>query len=103
MATDDIHVDDIGTIFEITLLEDGAAVDIADATAKHLVFQLPDGSTMSKPAVFASDGADGIIQYVTVSGDLSQAGNWKMQAKITTPAGSWSSSTSWFKVYGNLA
>ena len=44
----------------------------------------------------------GKVEYATVDGDLSGAGNWELQAKIVSPDGSWSTDVGNFRVYENL-
>ncbi len=103
MAANEIHLLDIGTVFEITLY-DGAVIlsGLDGATAKSILFEKPDGTTVEKTAAFKTDGLDGIIQYITLANDLDQEGNWKIQARVVLADGSWSSDIGKFKVYPNL-
>lgn len=100
----EIHLNDIGTIFEITLYDcDIILPDLSEATKMVIKFQKPDKrTTIDQIASFKSDGNDGIIQYITIDGDLDEIGNWKIQAYIETPSGSWSSDIAKFKVHSNL-
>ena len=111
----EIHKDDIGTEFIVTILDftednDGEIVDISTATIKQIIFLKPDGVTkLTNTALFTSvasggtaDGTDGKISYFTVPGDLSEVGQYKVQAFITTPGGSWSTTISKFRVVDNL-
>ena len=72
---EEAHVDDVGTIFRVTVYDTtssgGTSVaDISGATTKQFTFKRPDGTTFTKTAVFTTDGTDGNIQYVTESGVL---------------------------------
>jgi len=101
------HVNDIGTIFRVTVYDTtstGASTvaDISAATTKQIIFERPDGTTLTKTAVFTTDGSDGNIQYVSVDGDLNVTGTWHLQAYVVTPAGSWKTSVGHFRVYENL-
>ena len=62
MAANEIHVGDIGTIFEITLMDDVAIVDVSTATLageKQFQFIKPDGSAPAAvDASFTTDGTD---------------------------------------------
>lgn len=98
----EIHLGDIGTAFEVTLMDCDVVVDISSASSIEIIFKKPDKSVVTQTAVFQTDGTDGIIQYITVLGDLDQIGTWYLQAKVTLPTGTWSSDTSKFKVYKNL-
>lgn len=102
MAAKEIHLLDIGTIFRVTLMDDDIIVPLNGAELKEIHFLKPDGVVVVKEADFYSDGADGIIEYITIANDLDQTGSWKIQAKVTLPTGTWSSDISKFKVYGNL-
>ena len=101
------HVNDIGTIFRVTVYDTTSAggttvADISGATTKKFTFKSPDGTTFEKTAVFTSDGTDGNIQYLSVDGDLNVAGTWNLQAYVATGAGTWSTSVGTFKVHENL-
>lgn len=61
MGEDRIYVNDIGTIFIMTITENGAPVDISSATTKEFHFDKPNANgKFSKDAVFA-----GIIFAIT--------------------------------------
>lgn len=103
MAHADIRVGDIGTVFRPTIVDElDNAVNISAATLMEIRFEKPDGSIMDKIASFETDGVDGVIQYVAVSGDLDMAGKWKLQAYIVTPVGEWRSEIEFFEVSDNL-
>ncbi len=101
------HVNDIGTIFRVTVNDTtstGSATiaDISTASTKKFIFKRPDGTTFERTAVFTTDGSDGNIQYISVDGDLNVAGTWSLQAYVATGAGTWSTSVGTFKVHENL-
>ena len=101
------HVNDIGTIFRVTVYDmtstGGTTVaDISTATTKQFTFKRPDGTTFTKTAVFTTDGTDGDIQYLSVDGDLNVSGTWHLQAYVVTPAGNWKTDVGHFRVYENL-
>ncbi len=98
----EIHVEDIGTSFRVTVYDSEVVVDISSATSMLLNFYKPDKSTVSQVAVHYTDGTDGVLEYITTSNDLDMAGNWKIQAVVTLPTGTWSSDITKFKVYANL-
>lgn len=102
-STDEIHLDDIGTIFEITLYDEGAIVtQVSSATLKQIKILKPDGTLMAKTAAFKTDGSDGIIQYEAISGDLDTLGSYKIQGYVEMPCGNFHSSIGKFKVHRNL-
>ena len=103
MAANEIHLADIGTVFEVTLMDDTAVVDISTASVMEIVFEKPDKTKVINTAVFTNDGTDGKMQYViALDTELDQTGNWKIQGIVTMPTGKWSSDIDKFKVYGNL-
>lgn len=105
MATcgNEIHLNDIGTIFEIALKDCENAVDLTGATTLEYIFQKPDSSTVTKTAIVAGDPTLGILNYTTISGDLDALGNWKIQAHVVLPSGEWRSDIEKFKVHANLS
>ena len=102
MAANEIHLNDIGTVFEITLMDGDVVVPLDTATSLQVLFLKPDQSIATKTATLKTDGTDGILQYTTIDGDLSAIGKWKVQARVETPEGKWSSDIQEFKVYKNL-
>lgn len=103
MAANEIHLDDIGTVFEITVMDGDDVVDISEATTKEIIFRKPDGSKVTQTADFITDGSDGEIQYVSVEDDLDQAGAWHIQSYLVLPD-DWTghSDVGDFKVHKNL-
>ena len=97
-----IHVDDIGTVFEATILENAAPVNISGATTRQLWFKRPDGTVLKKTATLTSTGLDGRMQYTAVSGDLSHAGEWSWQAYLVFSTGTWYSDIQTFEVVRHL-
>lgn len=103
MAQNEIHVNDIGTIFRGTIKDASTTMDVSGATTKQIIFRKPNATTVTQTAAFYTDGSDGIIQYTTVSGDLDTAGIWRIQAYIVTPSGNWKTDVQQFEVYPNIA
>jgi len=101
-SVEEIHVGDIGTIFEITLQDCDAVVDLTGASVMEIVFKKPDKTVVVKTAALKTDGTDGIIQYITVLDDLNLKGTWSIQGDVTIPTGKWKSEIDKFKVYANL-
>ena len=104
MANIVIHVDDVGTIFQLTIVDsDGAIVDVSGATQKNLIFKPPQGTAEIKSASFVNTGSDGKIQYTTIAGDIDTQGQWKVQAYAELSDGNYYSSIITFLVEKNLA
>lgn len=101
-CADEIHVGDIGTVFQITLTDCNVAVDLTGYTNLDMIFLKPDGTVVVKDAAIFGLASDGIIRYTTIANDLDQVGTWKIQAEITLPTGTWRSDIEKFKVYANL-
>ena len=99
-----IHVGDIGTTFMVTIVEiDGITpVPITSATVKKILFKKPDGTKFSKDANLVTDGDDGKMEYVSISGDIDIPGKWAMQGYIEIPGGKFYSRKSSFYVESNL-
>lgn len=103
MAANEIHIGDIGTVFEVTLMDDEVIEPINAATLMEIVFVKPDKTKVINTAVFSSDGTDGKMRYVIANDtELDQKGTWKIQGIVTFATGKWSSDIDSFKVYENL-
>lgn len=99
---DEIHLNDIGTSFRANLNDCGVATDLNGYTVLNMIFSKPDQTTVTKPATIVGVPDSGIIEYVTVDGDLDQIGSWKVQGYIELPTGKWHTDIEKFKVYSNL-
>lgn len=105
----EIHVGDVGTLIEVTLLDCNTVVDLTGATVTDLVFVKPSGEKVTKEATFKTDGTDGILQYIVEEAEeeedppfFNEYGTWKIQGKVVLPTGTWNSDIAKFKVYDNL-
>ena len=104
----EIHVGDIGTAFRATVKNSTVTMALASTdglTGKSILFKKPDGSTLSTTAAYYTNGADGIIQYITAaSTDLSLAGQWYLQGYVVFGSTSaWHTDWHAFEVYPNIA
>lgn len=109
-CVDELYIEDTGTSIEFLMKECDdsdpdnpveVVVDISSVTAMDITFVRPDDTTFVKsmPDVsLMTDGTDGLLNYLTIVTDLDMEGNWKAQAKITMPTGSWYSGVISFKV-----
>lgn len=102
MPANEIHKNDVGTIFTITIYDGDSIVDISTATDKQIMFRKPDGNTSTVSGSFLTNGTDGKLTYTFGSGELDVDGKWRMQAYFTFPSGKWYSDIANFKVYDNL-
>jgi hypothetical protein len=103
MAANEIHIGDIGTIFEVTLMDNEVVVPIDAATLMEIIFVKPDKTKVVNTAVLTSDGLDGKMQYViALASELDTKGGWKIQGRVVLPTGTWSTDIDKFKVYENL-
>lgn len=98
----EIHVNDIGTKFLATIKDDSEVVDVSSAISVTMMFKKPDDEVVQKAGVFDSDGTDGKIYYSTVVGDLDEAGQYKLQAKVVLSTGTYYTDIYTFKVHCNL-
>ena len=102
MAVDEIHKNDIGTTLKTTVKNGSSGVDISPATTKNIILGKPDKTLLTKAGSFTTDGTDGQLEYVTISGDLDQIGCWKIQAHVVTSSGEWKSDIGTFEVHKNI-
>lgn len=102
--TTKVHDGDIGTVFRLTIVDaDLSAIDVSSATVKKIYFQDSSGNVTSKDAEFYTDGSDGIIQYTAVSGDIDEAGTWRIQGYVEMPDGKFFTAQTTFVVMASLA
>lgn len=82
--SDCIHVGDVGTLFRVRILDcdTGEPEDISGATVKEIRFKKPTGVILVKTATFSTDGIDGYIQYMVISGDLDMSGTWEIEGYV---------------------
>lgn len=98
-----VHVGDVGTIFEITVLENNVALDISAATDQKILFRKPDGTVLTKTAAFTTDGTDGKIEYQSQAGDIDVKGTWEIQGRLVLPQGTFYTRATSFRVEEVLA
>ena len=98
----EIHKNDIGTLFEIEILSNEVAVDISAATVKRLIFLKPNGTKNTVNCNFTTDGTDGLLQYLSVAGDLDQVGILGVQLYVEIGSQIWSSDFETIVVRENL-
>jgi len=96
---------DVGTVIRVTVGTRVAGVfipkDISSATVKELVFHRPTGS-LTKTAIFTTDGTDGKLEWTTIAGDLTPWGTHQVQAKLTMPGFTGRGKRATFEVLKNL-
>ena len=76
----DLFLDDYGTVFEITITEEGSVVDVSTATEIKFIFLRPDKSKFIKTGVVKTTGIDGVVKTTIDQGDLNSQGEWRLQA-----------------------
>lgn len=103
MADDqEIKLNDVGTVFEVTLMDGDAILPISAPISMIIYLKKPSGTVMAKTAVLTTDGSDGKIQYVAIAGDLDELKGWSIQGRVELTTGHWSSSIDTFIVGRNL-
>lgn len=102
MSVNEIHVNDSGIDFRVTMMDDLGIVDIHQADIKEYRFQSPDGVMFVRDAQFYTDGYDGALTYSTVSTDFNQPGIWRYQVYLKIGPDEKFSDIGKFRVYPNL-
>jgi hypothetical protein len=83
MSWENLNADDYGQVAKLTCREDSTPVDISTYTTRKFILTDPDGAATLKTATFDTDGTDGVLKYTLADGDIDQAGNWQVQARIS--------------------
>jgi len=98
-----IHIGDVGTNFEVTVMEDSLAKDLSTATSVVMRFRRPNNSVVEKNATFVNSGIDGKVHYISESGFLNVRGPWDLQVVVTFPGGNvWHTDIVNFHVHPNI-
>ena len=101
----EIHQDDIGTRFLITVKDDGNLVNISGvsgSTIHQISFRKPSDAVINRNATLQDFGISGVMYYDTIAGDLDEAGLYKLQAKVVVPSGTYYTDIHSFKVHSNI-
>jgi hypothetical protein len=67
-----------------------------------MVFKKPNDSLIFRSGTLLTNGLDGQVYYDTVSGDLDDAGLYKLQARVFMPSGTYYTDIQTFQVHCNL-
>lgn len=107
MGQNEIHVNDIGTVFTMTIKDSNTAMDVSLAdttTSRVLYFKDPDGNVNTQTASFSGTGSDGVLVFTTTTALFNTAGAWNLQAKLIfgTTGSTFFTDVYEFKVYENL-
>jgi hypothetical protein len=102
MAANEIHLNDIGTQFLLTVKDGSSAVNISSATTKQIIIKKPSGTKVTANTAFSTDGTDGKMYYNAVDGDLDESGSYKLQGKVVISDGTFYTDITSFKVHRNL-
>jgi len=98
----EIHVDDVGTRFLLTIKDDGTIVNVSNALNIDVIFKKPDDTVIYRAGTLFTNGTDGKVYYDTIAGDLDEAGLYKLQAKVALPTGIYYTDIHTFQVHCNL-
>ena len=101
----EIHKDDVGTRFLITVKDDGLPVNISGVSGgsvHQISFRKPSDTVIDRNATLKDYGISGVMFYDTVAGDLDEAGLYKLQAKVIVPSGTFFTDIFSFKVHPNI-
>lgn len=95
-----IHLGDVGTVFELTIVEnDGTTpINVAAATVKKIYFMDAAGAKKNAAASFTTDGKDGKIKYTSAAGFIDTTGMWSMQGYVEIGTAKYYSEKTGFKV-----
>ena len=105
MPINEIHLNDIDTVFEAEIRDNtDAVVDISTSLnfIKNFLFCKPDTTVIIRTGIFTTNGTDGLLRYTTVTGDLDAVGIWNYQIDIEISGGHWHSDVTTFNVEPNL-
>lgn len=83
MTVEEVQLNDVGTIIEITVIEENnSIVDLSSATTKQIKILKPSGAIITEDADFVTNGTDGKLKYTIQAGDLNEIGLHRVQAYL---------------------
>jgi hypothetical protein len=97
-----IQKNSIGTELLTTVRDqNGTVVDVSTATLTFYIWKA-SGTVLTKTPTLKTDGTDGKVRYVTISGDLDEVGQYFAQVLVVIGSGSWPGKPFPFMVAANL-
>lgn len=98
----EIHKYDIGTAITIQVKDCEGIVDLSSASSIQIKFLKPDKTSLTVDATLVNTGSDGLIRYITSSGDLNVVGMWSYQCIVFMGGNEWRSDVGTFRVFSNI-
>jgi len=101
MSLSNIVSGDYGQVIVLTIIDTDteAAADVsAYATTIQVQLSDPALNVATETATFVTDGSDGLVQYTLADGDIDEAGEWRIRARVTSASAVLSSVWESFKV-----
>ena len=98
----EIHVNDVGTRFLITVKEDSTVVDISGAESLSIFIRNPDDTLLARSGNLHTDGTDGNMYYDLASGDVNVAGHYKLQGRVSLSSSTYYTNVYNFQVHCNI-
>jgi hypothetical protein len=98
-----LHAEDVGVIFTFTSTDGTDAVDISTMDTKEIIITTPTGTHAHKSLDFATDGTNGVTDFVTLITDFPVAGQYRLQGNFIDSDGDrFHSNILTINVYANL-
>ena len=98
------RLNDINIAIRLTMTKesDSSVLDISSATTKQIIITKPSGEKLTKTATNVTDGTDGKMQYLTITDDLDEFGDYEVQGHIVIGSLDIHTTIGQFKVDGVL-
>lgn len=81
-----VQQDSVGVVFRAELIDqDGKAINLDGLTVRELVFLPPRGAARVRTAQVIGEPVNGVLEYVSVEGDIDQFGRWRYQPLVLEP------------------
>lgn len=95
------HVGDVGVVYSFTILDDTTPVDLSAATVLFTI-KRPLGDIFTAAGTLPNGGQDGVVHWTTQLNDLSERGQYSLQAEITIGSNVFNTNIYRFTCYENL-
>lgn len=81
-----LFVGDTGRVLQVTLQDDGTAIDITGATVQ-LLYRIDGGGSITTKTMTITNAISGIAEYTFLAPDLTEEGVFQYQVRLTDSGG----------------
>lgn len=100
--TDEVHIEDVGTIIRVYIKEKGSPLDLTNASVIKMKFERKDRSKFQVDGTPYGSPIDGAVQCLSDKDFFTGKGKMTVQIYLEYPSGKWHTSEAEFEVFENI-